>query len=172
SKVYDHFLEPVTREEPDGTIRYVFVCRRSPSIEVTRARHDESTSNLNRHIQKCTPSADPEQIRKMQNYVRGVLYDPTAHRVKCVIWIAKKRRPYIIIEDDELCEIFHGLNPDCVDIGRMTVSRDMIEIHALSKVHIAQMLQVSAAHRCKLHIAADGWTSPNVISFIGVTVHF
>jgi hypothetical protein len=24
----------------------------------------------------------------------------------------------------------------------------------------------------RLHIAADGWTSPNTIAFIGVTVHW
>jgi len=31
---------------------------------------------------------------------------------------------------------------------------------------------VSQARPGKVHIAVDGWTSPNVYSFLGITVHF
>ena len=33
-------------------------------------------------------------------------------------------------------------------------------------------LTVSQAHPGKVHIAVDGWTSPNVYLFLGIMVHF
>ncbi|KAF6763424.1 hypothetical protein DFP72DRAFT_786360, partial [Ephemerocybe angulata] len=176
SAVYGHFQEPTIRVDLDGVVRYIFRCRRTPSVEVIRARHDESTSNLNRHVQRCTPPVDPAQVKAMYKYAHGVTYDPVVHRVKSVLWIVRRRRPFSILEDPELRDIFGDLNPDAIDISRSMVSRDVKEIHALSQVFIADMLKVCitscVAYPGKLHVAADGWTSPNVISFIGVTVHY
>ncbi|KAF6744967.1 hypothetical protein DFP72DRAFT_782724, partial [Ephemerocybe angulata] len=175
SAVYGHFHEPTIRVDLDGVVKYIFRCKRTPSIEVARVRHDESTSNLNRHVQRCTPPADPKQVKAMLKYAHGITYDPTEHRIKAVLWVVRTRRSYAILEDKELREIFHMLYPQCIDISRHTISRDVIEIHAMSQVFIADMLKVRFLpfkYPGRLHIAADGWTSPNVISFIGVTVHF
>ncbi|KAK7693998.1 hypothetical protein QCA50_003574 [Cerrena zonata] len=47
------------------------------------------------------------------------------------------------------------------------VSRDVQVIFKIAKVHVAKYLQ---EHTGRLHICIDGWTSPNVISFLGITV--
>ncbi|KDQ53332.1 hypothetical protein JAAARDRAFT_197497 [Jaapia argillacea MUCL 33604] len=41
-----------------------------------------------------------------------------------------------------------------------TISRDVQEMFSLSQTHIAVFLQ---SHIGKLHLAVDGWTSPNVL---------
>jgi len=72
SVVYEHFKLPPTIERKGEEVRYVFVCKkygviclpciwsltfatRNPSVIVTRVRHNESTSNLIHHADKCTP---------------------------------------------------------------------------------------------------------------------
>jgi hypothetical protein len=70
--------------------------------------------------------------------------------------------------------------------SRYTVSRDVKEIFQMSRIKVANILKVwivpsrllllrltrPQAYPGKLHLCADGWTSPNVISFIGITVHW
>ncbi|KAF5340737.1 hypothetical protein D9611_007370 [Ephemerocybe angulata] len=63
---------------PPGKVRYTATFRSppfaststasTPSVEVIRAQHDESTSNLNRHVQRCTPPVDPVQVKAMFKY--------------------------------------------------------------------------------------------------------
>ncbi len=50
-----------------------------------------------------------------------------------------------------------------------TVSRDVKEVWTVSKSEVAAFLQ-----RLKgaIHIAFDGWTAPNVLSYLGVVVLF
>ena len=49
------------------------------------------------------------------------------------------------------------------------MSRDMKDVHKITKAAVICKL---AAAPGKIHVVADGWTSPNVISFIGVVVQF
>ncbi|KDQ48998.1 hypothetical protein JAAARDRAFT_51921, partial [Jaapia argillacea MUCL 33604] len=49
-----------------------------------------------------------------------------------------------------------------------TISHNVREMFLLLKSQVAEILQ---SHFGKLHLAVDGWTSPNVISFLGVVVH-
>ena len=71
--------------------------------------------------------------------------------------------------------------------SQTTVSWDIKEIYGISKVHVGEYLQV---HRSRyllplhltlvfelknylgcIHLGFDGWTSPNIFSFLGVVVH-
>jgi hypothetical protein len=105
--------------------------------------------------------------------------------MKVALWISNRHRPFSIVEDPELLEIFADLNPHCQTPKHHTVSRDVKEIFSLSQKEVATILQVFCLslfsvrraysmqnYPGKLHIAADGWTSPNIIAFIGVTVHW
>ena len=47
----------------------------------------------------------------------------------------------------------------------------MLKVHTLVS-SMGHCLMYSWAHPGKLHICADGWTSPNVISFVGLTLHW
>ena len=53
--------------------------------------------------------------------------------------------------------------------SHQTVAHDISDMYMHSCNAIALHLQ-SVKH--KVHIALDGWTSPNVISFLGVTVQY
>ena len=73
-----------------------------------------------------------------------------------------------------------------LSLSRYTVLRDVKEIFQMSQIKVANILKVRIvpsqllflhltrpqAYPGKLHLCADGWTSPNVISFIGITVHW
>ncbi|KAJ3817650.1 hypothetical protein F5880DRAFT_1511605, partial [Lentinula raphanica] len=54
SKYYKHFKLPpeIDARDPD-VVRYQFHCKHFPVQFVTRARHDDSTSNLKRHVDTC-----------------------------------------------------------------------------------------------------------------------
>ncbi len=84
-------------------------------------------------------------------------------------WSARHARPYAIIEDSELREILLMLDPTIEVHSRQSVARDISDMFERSHVVIAIHLQ-SIRHR--LHIGLDGWTSPNVFSFLGVTVRY
>ncbi|KAF5317564.1 hypothetical protein D9619_013219 [Psilocybe cf. subviscida] len=168
SKVYDHFKMPPTIDVVRGEVKYEFHCKLHPSIKITRVRHDDGTSNLKRHADSCTP-ADTAEARAMVKYAHGSSYTEASHRVKIAIWISRRRRAFVIAEDSELLEIFTDLNADCVTPKRNTISRDIREIHKLTKESVIKILKSVTG---KLHISVDGWTTPNVIAFIGVIVHY
>lgn len=178
----------VKSREPTSTHRSMLTFRyfcRSPSIKVTRVRHDDSTSNLVRHVKACDGGMIGTGSGSITAFAQGSTYTPHKLRMKLAIWVARRHRPFAIVEDDELRDIFTDLNNKVEVPSRFTVSRDVKEIFDMSRVKVAAILKVRAlifcfdltlispqAHPGKLHLCADGWTSPNVISFIGLTVHW
>jgi hypothetical protein len=116
---------------------------RSPSIKVTRVRHDDSTSNLVRHAKAC----DGGMIRvgssgSITAFAQGSTYTPQKFRMKLAIWVARRHRPFAIVEDDELIDIFMDLNNKVEVPSRFTVSRDVKEIFDMSRVKVAAILKV------------------------------
>ena len=130
-----------------GLITY----HRHPSITVSRARHDESTSNLARHVRNCAPT-DSAQTRALATYASGSKYTKASHRMKIALWVSNRHRPFSIIEDTELLDIFTDLNPNCESPKHHTVSRDVKEIFGLSRSEVAMMLQVG-------HITQVDWST-------------
>ena len=112
-----------------------------PSQEITRVRHDESTSNLNRHVQHCSP-ANSAESRAMMVYAHSSSYNPAKHRLKIALWVARRNRPFAIVEDTELLEIFHDLNAACETPGRRTVARNIQEVLLVSRKRLGKILQV------------------------------
>lgn len=128
---------------------------------MTRSRIDETTSNLLRHANACSPLISTTPAVST--------FDVGRFRYLVGAWSARCARPHSIIEDEELREIFVMLY-SAVDVhSRQTVVRDISDMYNRSRTVIALHLQ-SIKHR--LHITLDGWTSPNVISFLGVTIQY
>ncbi len=106
-------------------------------------------------------------------------------RYKLLIWIARRYRLYAIVEDPELREIFQMLYSKVEIPSARTILRDVLEVFELSKMNLVAMLKVYISHFLnllqlyllskaspgKLHIGLDGWTSPNVYSFLGIVVY-
>jgi len=89
----------------------------------------------------------------MQAYSQGSKYTPAKHRMKLALWVARRNRPFAIVEDPELLDIFLDLNSHCVTPGRRTVSRDIQEIFTLSRVKVAEILHTLA---CSTSLAMGG----------------
>jgi len=160
---------------------------RSPSVVVTRVRHDESTSNLLHHADKCVPGAMTQtSTSSITAFAHGSTYSYLKFHLKLALWVSRRHQPFAIVEDEELIDIFIDLNNKVEVPSRSTVSRDVKEIFHISWVKVSEILQVYLlttmslvanssnwqAHPGKLHICLDGWTALQVIAFIGITVHW
>ncbi|PIL27248.1 hypothetical protein GSI_10392 [Ganoderma sinense ZZ0214-1] len=168
SHVYKHFRVPVLAMTKNGSITSRFMCIRNPSVHVDRKLTDESTSNLNRHINVCVP---PTALNATQitGYAQGVNYSYARVRYLLAMWIARRHRPFTIVEDLEFCELLHMLYARVEIPSRVTISRDLKDIFEDSCARVKTKLQSVPG---KIHICMDGWTSPNVISYLGVTAHW
>ncbi|PBK89464.1 hypothetical protein ARMGADRAFT_892156, partial [Armillaria gallica] len=82
-------------------------------------------------------------------------------------WIACCHHPHKIIIDPELVKILKMLYSQVNIVSPSTISHDIQDMHAISKKNIALALQSTCG---RLHFAIDGWSSPNVISYLGVTI--
>lgn len=64
--------------------------------------------------------------------------------MKIALWIARRHRPFSIVEDPELIEIFTDLNNKVITPSRHTVSRDVKEIFLVSRGKVSELLKVRA----------------------------
>jgi hypothetical protein len=164
SKVYSHFVMPPAIAMMDsGDIGHRFSCKLDPSKYVTRNRIDESTSNLVCHVNTCNPSISSASLPSISTYTLG------RFRYLVATWSVCWARPHLIIEDEELREILVMLNSFIKIHSHQTVSLDISDMYHRSCMAIAAHLQ-SVEHR--LHLALDGWTAPNIFSFLSVTVQY
>ncbi len=138
---YAHFKTPEIFLDK-GVVKYQFICKRCvhsamspldlrltplrshPSIKIVRARHDTSTSNLKNHALKCAPPKEGT----IEEHVPGAKYSKALMRFKLTRWIARRNRPYAIVDDDELQDIFRMLYARVEVPSARTISRDVQEI--------------------------------------------
>lgn len=133
-----------------------------------RARTEVSTSNLGKHVETCDPRV-AKGASSITEYAHGSSYAKERFRYLLTVWVSKCHRPFKIVEDEPLKELFKMLYAK-VDIpSARTIGRDVQEIFQLSKASVASYLQ---AQQSAIHVSFDGWSSPNVISFLGVVVSF
>ena len=133
-----------------------------PSKCITRHRLDETTSNLVRHVKTCEPSTSTH-LPPFSSYAIG------RFRYLIAAWSARRARPHTIVEDEEFREILVMLYSAVEIHSHQTVARDITDMYTRSRIAIAHHLQ---SVKQRLHLLLDGWTSPNVISFLGVTVTY
>lgn len=114
---------------------------RKPSCTVTRKRADDSTSNLTRHIKRCAPKKTP-QTQLITAYTSGSSYSKAKFRYLVTMWIVRHHRPFRIVEDEELVELFQMLYAQVHVPTRNSISRDVQEIYTMTKKSIGRMLRV------------------------------
>ncbi|PIL25420.1 hypothetical protein GSI_13310 [Ganoderma sinense ZZ0214-1] len=168
SSVYKHFSDPIIVKGPNGSTVHRFTCKRHPSKHVDRMEYQESTGNLSRHVKACDPEETPE-TEMITAYASGAQYSPARLRFLVAMWCARRHRAFQIVEDAEFREVLHMLYAKARLPSRVTVSRDVQAIHAMAKANVIEMFNGLPS---KIHVAVDGWTSPNVTSFLGVTAHW
>lgn len=147
-----------------GDIGYRFECKSDSSKYITRSSIDESTSNLNCHVQLCdSTSSSSSSLTPLSTY------DVGNFQYLVAAWSAQHAQPHSIIEDEELHKILTMLYPAIKIHSHQMVSRDISDMYHHSRTAIALHLQ--SIKQC-LHLMLDGWTAPNVFSFLGVMVQY
>jgi hypothetical protein len=78
----------------------------------------------------------------ISSFAHGSSYTPQKFRMKLALWVARRHRPFTIVEDKELVDIFTDLNNKVEVPSRFTVSRDVKEIFYMSQIKVAAILKV------------------------------
>jgi hypothetical protein len=165
------------------------ICRgenRNPSIVLTPRREEDSTTNLVRHVKSCEGQV-VDASKSIANYAQGSTYNKAELRYLVSRWVFECHRPFTIINDAPLQRILKMLYGKIETPSSTTISQDVQDIHGISKCHVGMYLQVRHSYYFnhdppnllvqlkeypgRIHVGFDGWTSPNVISFLGVVVH-
>ncbi len=129
---------------------------------------DPSTTNPNKHVDKCDPPVATSN-HSIAQFVAGSTYNKAEFRYLTSVWIARCQQPFAIVKDELLLDMLKMLYAKVEVPSGSTVSRDIKEIWAISKTEVASFLQ---SLKSAIHIAFDGWTGLNVISYLGVVVLF
>ncbi|KAI9056828.1 hypothetical protein FKP32DRAFT_1615668 [Trametes sanguinea] len=150
SSVHKHFQAPHIVAGPNGSSIYQFVCKKHPFKHVNRMDYEDSTSNLKCHVDACDLDETPE-AELLTAYASGIAYSPGRLRVLIALWCSHRHRPFALVED-----------PEFIQILRMMYMKH-------SKTNLVKLLSEIPG---KIHICVNGWTSPNVLTFLGVTAHW
>ena len=160
------------------------------SVFLDRIIHEDSTSNLLCHICACSPPDETPEAQTIVSFVAGLTYSEAHFCYGLIVWITCCHRPFSVVEDPELHALMHMLYGHMEILSRLTMGQDMQLIMQDAKRALTTRLQVRARYFhwvvCtvlvltislqslpgKIHLCVDGWTSPNFISFLGVTAHW
>ena len=78
----------------------------------------------------------------LRDFALGSTYTPHQLRMKLALWVARQHRPFAIVENEELVDIFKDLNSKVIVPSRSTVSRDVKEIFEICRKEVAAILKV------------------------------
>lgn len=144
---------------------------RKPNTAVTRARHDDSTSNFKRHCASCISVSNAQLAGQltMPMFAGGSTYSNAKLHYLLVKWCACNSRPMLIVKDEAYVEQLKMFNQGVQIPSDTTVSRDIKCVFQVAQTHVKEFL---AQIPGKKHQSMDGWSSPNVISVLSNTITF
>ncbi|THU96917.1 hypothetical protein K435DRAFT_663533, partial [Dendrothele bispora CBS 962.96] len=115
----------------------------------------------------CEKRVEPPETA-ITAYATGGAYNHGLFWAWICLWIARRQRPFAIVDDYELKQAFKVLNPNAHTYCPTTVSDHIKEIRTFAIPSIKDTLK----NYRFLHLSFDGWTAANVLSFLGVSVHW
>ncbi|THU80741.1 hypothetical protein K435DRAFT_695041, partial [Dendrothele bispora CBS 962.96] len=135
------------------------------------ARHDNSTSNLARHTHVCPSLRDSKEDGQLTiaQFARGSMYSAGRLRLYQVEMFALKNRPMAIVEDPPYRKILTMLHAGVETRSQHSASRDLKRVFIIAKKNVKKMIKTLTG---RVHIALDGWTSPNVITDLGLIMTY
>ncbi|KAF9033951.1 hypothetical protein BDZ89DRAFT_897061, partial [Hymenopellis radicata] len=95
-----------------------------------------TTTNLRRHETLCNQKEVDNTQTSLAPFAQGSTYTPGKLRMLMAKHVAVNHRPFSLYTDSPLAEMIHMFRPDAVIPSDKTLSRDVKEIHALSKVNV------------------------------------
>lgn len=114
---------------------------RYPSEIVTRKCDDDSTGNLCCHIRDCK-LAESEECNLMERFSHSSTYTAKSFRYLLVKWITSCSRPYAIVDDIPLQEIFKMLYSRVHLVSGQTISCDVRLTFKESRSTVINILKV------------------------------
>ncbi len=111
----------------------------SDSVGKDRKRVPAGVPLTKNHSIKCAP---PKVGTTIEDHIPGAKYSKALMRLKLLTWVVRRHRPYAIVEDPELLEIFQMLYARVDVPSARTISRDVQEVFKLSKHNLVSMLKV------------------------------
>lgn len=110
---------------------------RHPDQYVSRSRHDDGTSNLKRHVERCASVDDAEASGQltMQLFASGSTYSEPQLRLLLVEWCACNNRPMIIVDDEPFQKMLRMLHANVAIPSRQTLSRDIKAVFKIAQAH-------------------------------------
>ncbi|KAF8592213.1 hypothetical protein K439DRAFT_1324837 [Ramaria rubella] len=88
---------------------------------------EDSTSNLVSHKEWCAPSHEAGQ-NSIKSFAHGSTYSTGRLQHLLVLWVACRHRPYAIVQDAKLLEIFKMLFEPAQIPSPCTLSQDIQEM--------------------------------------------
>lgn len=141
---------------------WLIIFFRNLSQSLVRGRYEDSTKNLLNHARKCEP-ADSAQSQQLAAFANGSTYSAARLWYLLAMWCARHHRPFNIVKDDKLNEIFLMLYARVEVPHPTTVSRDVKEIFHICKKNVAEFLQVCIQFSLKNHTndnVGPSWEDP------------
>lgn len=114
---------------------------RNPSITVARACYNSLTGNLTQHVKKCAPKPNAES-KAINTFMHGSTYSRSKMRYKLIRWVVRNHRPFAIVEDEDLLDIFKMLYAEVQVPSARTISRDIQEVFLLTRKNVMEMPKV------------------------------
>lgn len=90
-------------------------------------------------------------------------------RLKLLKWVTRMHRPFSIIEDADLLDVFIYLNPEANPPSRHTLRRDIHEAFKMTRVEVQALLD---EYEGRFNPIFDCWTAGNGHEFLGILVSF
>ena len=101
-----------------------------------------STSNLLRHVRNCEPEETPE-VELLASFAAGSTYSKAKFRFKLAVWIARRHRPFNLVEDPEFRELLYMLYGRVEIPSRKSTARDVLSLVRYVKQQLIARLQVN-----------------------------
>lgn len=112
----------------------------STRMKFFRKANDQSTGNLTKHANLCQPKASTGDVQVMRKFTGG--YSREGFRWLLLRWVIAKNRPYTIVQDPELGDIFRMLHSK-VDIPcANTLALDIKYVHEFMKGKLIAVFKV------------------------------
>ncbi|KAJ3833015.1 hypothetical protein F5878DRAFT_547296, partial [Lentinula raphanica] len=133
--------------------------------------HDDSTSNLKRHVDTCAAVDEAEAAGQLTIpiYAGGSSYSEPQLRLFLVQWCAVNARPMLIVEDEAFLKMMKMMHAHAAVPSAVTLARDIQRVYDILKKEVKKILAKTLGRK---HIILDGWSSPNVLSILGVDIIF
>jgi len=118
---------------------------RHPSSSCTSSRTNNATTNLLCHVESCEEKKAPND-QAINTCAHSSTYSAGKFWYLIALWVSQYHHPFKIVKDKPLQKMFKMLYAKVEIPLDTTVSRDIKEVHTISKKHVAKALQVCPCH--------------------------